>query len=349
MLFRQLFDLDSCTYTYLLADEVSREAVLIDPVFELHDRDAALVAELGLKLLYTLDTHCHADHVTGAWLMRQKYGSRIVLSGRYKAQNVDVPVDDGDVVSFGSQRLVVRATPGHTDGCVTYVPANEDLAFTGDCLLIRGAGRTDFQAGDARRMFRSITEKIFTLPDDCLIYPAHDYAGRTVSSVREERRFNPRIGENADERDFVGYMENLGLPHPRKLAVAVPANMKCGEPDEPLPSDGWAPLTKTFGGVTEVDGTWVAEHLAEVTVVDVRNESELHEALGAISGALCIPLSELEERIDQVPRDRPVVTVCHAGKRSALAVGMLRSAGIERAANIAGGMVRWRLDGLPTV
>lgn len=348
MIIRQLFDRDSCTYTYLLSDEATREAVLIDPVFELHERDAALLRELDLTLKYTLDTHVHADHVTGAWRMREALGSQIAISARYDAANVDLSIDHGDVVGFGDYGVQVRATPGHTAGCVTYVATGDRLAFTGDALLIRGAGRTDFQGGSAADLYTSIREQILTLPDECTLYPAHDYNGRTMSTVSEEKRFNPRIGGNANQRDFVCYMDNLGLPHPRKLSVAVPANMQCGRTEEPVATPDWAPVRISYAGIPEVDAQWVAEHRDEVHVLDVRDEFELHEALGAIANGQCIPLSTLRDRVQDVPSGLPVVTVCHAGRRSAMAALILKKAGFDRVANLEGGMVHWRLLGLPT-
>ena len=194
MIFRQLFDPGSSTYTYLLADAVTHEAVLIDPVFEQVRRDSALLKELELKLLWTLETHVHADHVTGAWLLKRRLGSRIALARASGAEGADRYLVADDVVEFGARRLMVRATPGHTSGCITYVLDDRSMAFTGDCLLIRGTGRTDFQQGDATAMFHSVREQIFSLPDECLLYPAHDYRGLTVTSVAEEKRFNPRLG-----------------------------------------------------------------------------------------------------------------------------------------------------------
>ena len=214
LVFRQLFDPTSSTYTYLLADSDSREAVMIDPVFEEAPRDSALVRELGLTLLYTLETHVHADHVTGAWDLKQRLGSKIAVSGDGGADGADLYLKDRDRVKFGTRYLQVRATPGHTDGCLTYVLDDETMAFTGDCVLVRGCGRTDFQQGDPRAMYRAVHAQIFSLPESCLLYPAHDYRGLTVSSVGEERRFNPRFGGELCEDDFVGYMKNLGLPHP---------------------------------------------------------------------------------------------------------------------------------------
>jgi sulfur dioxygenase len=228
MIFRQLFDAETSTYTYLLADEDSREAVLIDSVREQVERDLQILSELGLELRYSLETHVHADHVTGAATLRARTGCRTVVSRRGGAPCADVQVDDGDRLPFGARWLEVRATPGHTDGCVTYVLDDRSKAFTGDTLLIRGCGRTDFQQGDARLLWRSVHEKVFTLPDECLLYPGHDYKGRTVTSVGEEKRHNPRLGGARTVEEFVALMEGLGLPPPKRIAEAVPANQNCG-------------------------------------------------------------------------------------------------------------------------
>ncbi len=235
MLFRQLFDRESCTYTYLLADEESGDAVLIDPVRELIDRDVQTLQELGLTLRYTLDTHVHADHVTASGLLRQRLGSESVLSARGDVACVDVAVQDGDVIPFGAHRIEVRATPGHTDTCTSYYVPALSAIFTGDALLIRGCGRTDFQQGDPEVLYRSIHEQIFTLPDATWIYPAHDYKGRTVSTVGEEKAHNPRVGGGKTVQEFTAIMDNLNLAPPQKLHEAVPANQRCGLP---LPQDG---------------------------------------------------------------------------------------------------------------
>src|ERR1044071_7432191 len=208
LVFRQLFDPQSATYTYLVADRGSREALLVDPVFEQARRDAALIEELGLRLKWTLETHVHADHVTGAWLLRQKLGSKIAISASSGAEGADKYVQPGETVPFGRRHLEARATPGHTGGCTTYVLDDRSMAFTGDALLIRGCGRTDFQQGDARTLFRPGGGPIFSLPDDCLVYPGHDYRGLTQTSVGEEKLYNPRLAESIGEGDFVGYMHN---------------------------------------------------------------------------------------------------------------------------------------------
>ncbi len=347
MIFRQLFDPQSSTYTYLLADNATREALLIDPVFELARRDAALIDELGLRLKATLETHVHADHVTGAWLLKQKLGSRIAISAASGAQGADIYLKPGDKVAFGKRSLEALATPGHTDGCTTYVLDDRSMAFTGDALLIRGCGRTDFQQGDARTLFRSVRGGIFSLPEHCLLYPGHDYRGLTVTSVGEEKLYNPRLGEAVGEGDFVGYMTHLGLPHPKQIDVAVPANLKCGKPEKTTSLDpDWAPLTYTFGGIWEVQPHWLEEHLREVQIVDVREPDEFNGPLGHVPGAKLVPLGTLVKAAGELSRDRPIVVVCRSGARSAQATVLLGKAGFERVANLSGGMLRWRAQRL---
>ena len=350
LIFRQLFDLQSSTYTYLLGDWTSREAVLIDPVFEQARRDAALVNELGLRVLFTLETHVHADHVTGAWMLKRQLGSQIALAANSGAEGADRYLVEGDEINFGTRHLQVRATPGHTNGCLTYVLDDQSMAFTGDCLLIRGSGRTDFQQGDPHAMYRSIHDQILTLPTDCLLYPGHDYRGLTVTSVAEERRFNPRLGGSIGEEDFAGYMKNLGLPHPKQIDVAVPANLKCGRPqsgDATPTAPEWAPLTYTFAGIWEIQPDSLEEAAERVQVIDVREAEEFQGALGHIRGARLIPLGELSRRTGELSSDRPVVSVCRSGARSAQAAVILQRAGFADVANLAGGMLRWRADGHP--
>lgn len=352
MLFRQLFDARSSTYTYLLADEAAGDAVLIDPVWEQFTRDAALLVELGLKLRYTIETHVHADHVTSASLLRERFGSRIVLAATAGAEGADVLVKDGDSVSFGAHTLDARATPGHTAGCLTWVSRDRAMAFTGDALLVRTAGRTDFQGGDARTLYRSVHEKIFTLPDACFVYPGHDYAGRTVTTVAEEKAHNARLGGAKSESDFAGTMANLGLPHPKQMDVAVPANLRCGRPD---PSAGlappaeatWGPVVRTFAGIPQVEPEWVAENRDAVFLLDVREPAEFRGELGHVRGAVLIPLGELRAALGRVPKDRPVVAICRAGARSGHAALLLEKEGYARVANLAGGMVHWSASGLP--
>src|SRR5882672_3508458 len=294
MIFRQLFDQQSSTYTYLLAD--AREALLIDPVFEQARRDVALVEELGLKLRWTLETHVHADHVTGAWLLRERLGGRIAISAAAGAQGADRYLRHEEKIRFGKRSLEARSTPGHTGGCLSYVLDDRAMAFTGDALLIRGCGRTDFQQGDPRTLYRSVRAELFSLPDACLIYPGHDYRGLTATSVGEEKLYNPRLAEGIGEQDFVGYMTHLGLAHPKQMEEAVPANMLCGRPSsKELPFSGGecAPLTYTFAGIWEVQPNWLEEHAHEVQIVDVREPDEFNGPLGHVEGSVLISLSKL--------------------------------------------------------
>lgn len=350
LIFRPLFDPASSTYTYLLGDGASGEALLIDPVYEQVPRDLALLQELGLRLLATLDTHVHADHVTGAWRLQQRCGSRIGASAASGAAPLDLPLQHGDRVAFGRRHLDVRATPGHTAGCLTYVLDDQRMAFTGDALLIRGCGRTDFQGGSAAQLFQSVHGQILSLPDGCLLYPGHDYRGVTVSSVAEERRFNPRLGGDVNEADFTVSMQALHLPHPRQMAQAVPANLRCGQPDGAPPlqdAPAWAPLTLRFSGVWEIEPMALLEHAAGAQIVDVREAPEFIDPLGHLAGARLVPLSQLLDRLGELDRDRPVVTVCRSGARSAQASLLLAKAGFAQVANLAGGMLRWRIEGLP--
>lgn len=350
LIFRQLVDPQSSTYTYLLADSNAGEAVLIDTVFEQVKRDAALISELNLKLVATLDTHVHADHVTGAWMLKRQFGSSIMVGKASHAQGADRYLSDCDEVKFGGRYLQVRATPGHTDGCLTFVLDDESMAFTGDCLLIRGCGRTDFQQGNARTLYQSVHSQIFTLPDRCLLYPAHDYRGLTVTSVAEERKFNPRLGGEIAAADFAGYMENLNLPHPKQIDRAVPANMRCGEPKgeiDPLDAQTWAPLSYTFAGIWEIAPQACEELAGRVQLIDVREPDEYSGPLGHIRGATLIPLAQLEKRAGDLDRERPIITVCRSGARSAQAAVLLQKAGFPEVANLAGGMLRWRAAGYP--
>ncbi|MQM01533.1 hypothetical protein Taro_034295 [Colocasia esculenta] len=255
LLFRQLFEKESSTYTYLLADvgHPDRPALLIDPVDRTVDRDLSLTKDLGLKLIYALNTHCHADHVTGTGLIKASYTLLALyvanifftkmptvksIISKESGAKADLFVEAGDRVYIGNLFLEVRATPGHTVGCVTYVTGDERdqpqprMAFTGDALLIRGCGRTDFQGGSSSQLYHSVHSQIFTLPKDTLLYPAHDYKGFTVTTVEEETTCNPRLSK--DEGTFTNIMENLNLPYPKMIDVAVPANMVCGLQDPPL-------------------------------------------------------------------------------------------------------------------
>ncbi|TMQ07004.1 MAG: MBL fold metallo-hydrolase [Deltaproteobacteria bacterium] len=344
MLFRQLFDPDTSTYTYLLADDATREAILIDPVLDQIERDIGLIGDLGLRLRYALDTHVHADHVTALGSLRERLGARTVMSERAGVGCADILVKDGDILRFGSCGVEVRETPGHTDGCISYVTLDRAMAFTGDALLIRGCGRTDFQGGDPAELYRSIHDKLFTLPGTTLIYPAHDYKGRTASSVDEERRLNPRLGGTRTAADLVAIMQALSLAYPKNMDVALPRNVHCGmaiTTGEPAPGKRWAPVEVSPGGIPEVAPEWVAAHGTEVRLIDVREPDELTGELGHISGIEPLPLDQLPGPLAAAPRDRELVFVCRSGGRSGKAALLAAGLGFERVASMRGGMRAW--------
>lgn len=226
LIFRQLFEKESSTYSYLLADENTKEALIIDPVKECIDRDLALIEELNLKLKYILDTHVHADHITSSWTLKEKTGAMIALGERTGVQNADILLKDSEELSLGSFTIKAILTPGHTNGCTSF--SIEDMLFTGDALLIRGNGRTDFQEGSPEVLFNSITEKLFSFPGETLIFPGHDYKGLTSSTIDEEKKYNPRIGGGKTLEEFSQIMSKLSLANPKKIDIAVPANLKCG-------------------------------------------------------------------------------------------------------------------------
>lgn len=227
LILRQQFDYESWTYTYLVIDPETKEAVQIDSVKEQVERDLTIFNQLGIKVKYLLETHVHADHITGASDLRDKTGAQVVYGAGAKVPCSDINLADGETLPFGKYTVKALSTPGHTDGCTSYLI--ENMVFTGDTLLIQGCGRTDFQQGSSELLFNSVREKLFTLPDDTWVYPAHDYKGRSVSSILEEKKFNPRLGEAKTREQFYEIMKNLNLAKPKKIDVSVPANMKCGK------------------------------------------------------------------------------------------------------------------------
>ncbi len=346
MLLRQLFDHETWTYTYLVADEESGKAVLIDPVVDQVERDIQLLDELGLELVYTMDTHAHADHITGSGLLRERLGSKAVVGANAGAACADVLVQDGSTLEAGGLKFEVRATPGHTDGCVTFVTLDHENVFTGDAILIRGTGRTDFQQGSPNKLYRSIHDKIFTLPDDTIIWPGHDYRGRTSSTVGEEKKFNPRVGDGKTEAEFAEIMNNLNLPKPKKINEAVPANLRCGliPPEsmsgDPLPERGWAAIERTPEGVPEVTTAWVAENKGAIRMVDVREFDEA-ESDGMIEGVEVIPIGTVDQASKAWDREQPVITICRSGRRSGRVALELEKLGFKRMASMRGGMIAW--------
>jgi sulfur dioxygenase len=226
LFFRPLFEKESSTYTYLLADSDTKEAIIIDAVAETQQRDIGLIEELGLDLKYIIETHVHADHITSSCPLKQKFtNAKIVLGESNPVACADVLIKDGDNLQFGQYDITAMSTPGHTDGCMSFIVG--DKVFTGDALLIRSCGRCDFQGGSAEKLFDSIS-RLFTLPDETYVYPAHDYGGRTVSSIWEEKAFNEMIGAGVDKAEFVRRVNAMELSLPAKIHVAVPANQVCG-------------------------------------------------------------------------------------------------------------------------
>ncbi len=226
MKIRQLFDYDTWTYTYLIWDEATKEAAIIDTVIEQVERDLQLVTELGLTVKYLLETHIHADHITGAGALRKKTGAKIVIHKNSNSPCADILTSENDVLTLGKQEIRILHTPGHTDNDSTYLI--EDAAFTGDALLIRDCGRTDFQLGSNEALYHSITQKLFTLPNNTLVFPGHDYKGFNQSTIAEEKAFNTRIGAGKSLDEFSILMDNLNLPNPKRIHIAVPGNLKCG-------------------------------------------------------------------------------------------------------------------------
>ncbi len=226
MIIKQLFDTGTCTYSYLLIDEVGKEAAIIDSVKEQTQRDIDYIRSLDVTLKYSFETHIHADHVTGGGTLREAFAVKTVVHENSNSDCADILTKEGDVFYLGDQEITVLFTPGHTNTCISYLI--DGFVFTGDALLIRACGRTDFQAGDAATLYDSITQKLFTLPDSTIVYPGHDYAGFTSTTIDEEKRLNPRLGGNKSKAEFVEIMDSMDLPNPRYMSVAIPGNLACG-------------------------------------------------------------------------------------------------------------------------
>ena len=353
MLLRQLLDPETSTWTYLLADPATGAAVLIDPVIEQVERDLTLLQELGLTLAWAVDTHVHADHVTALDTLRARTGCRTGISERSGNGGADVMLREGSTIPFGRYAVAVLETPGHTDGCISFVTADRARVFTGDALLIRGCGRTDFQAGDARALFHSVRDRLFALPDETRVYPGHDYKGRTESTIGEEKRWNPRLGLHRTEEDFVATMANLKLAYPKRIDTAVPANLQSGlTPADTVNGEAvpraWAAVAVSAAGVPEVTPSWLSAHPAAARLVDVREPDEFVGELGHVEGAELVPLAAVEGAAKTWPRDAPLVLVCRSGGRSGKAALALLREGFTRVASRRGGMRAWTAAALPS-
>jgi len=340
MIFRQLFDHASSTYSYLLASRKGGEALIVDPVLERVDRYLQLVQELDLKLVKAVDTHIHADHITGLGALRDRTHCITVMGEQARVDVVSMRVAEGDKLTIEGLSLDVLYTPGHTDDSYSFLMG--DRVFTGDTLLIRGTGRTDFQNGCARAQYESLFGKLLKLPEETLVYPAHDYKGDTVSTIGEEKRSNPRLRvRSADE--YVELMARLELPNPKLMDVAVPANMRVGLAQDEIAKMGWA--------VTPVQARSLVGR-ADVALVDLRERAE-REKHGVISGSLHAPYPDLEANIrtggmlNELARatGRRIVFYCAFGERSAMAVQAAQDAGMASACHIHGGLDAWRKAG----
>ncbi len=342
MIFRQLFDTVSGTYTYLLASRRGGEALIIDPVLEKVDRYIQLIGELDLKLVKAVDTHLHADHITGLGALRDRTLCVTVMGEHSKVDVVSMRLADGDKLTIEGMGLDAIYTPGHTDN--SYCFALADRVFTGDTLLIRGTGRTDFQNGDPRAQYDSIFRRLLRLPDDTLVFPAHDYKGETVSTIGEERAFNPRLQvKSVDE--YVALMNSLDLPNPKMMDVAVPANMRVGLAQEEIARRGWA--IDADQAMTLVGGPQVA-------LIDLREPGERRKH-GVIPGSLHVPYADLPAQVraggmlNELARatGKSIVFYCAFGERSAMAVQAAQQAGLASARHIHGGLDAWSKAGGP--
>ena len=337
MIFRQLFDSVSGTYTYLIASRHGGEALIIDPVLEKVERYLQLMRELDLKLVKAVDTHLHADHVTGLGALRDRTHCITVMGEQAHADVVSMRVTEGDRIGIEGLSLDALYTPGHTDDSYSFLMG--DRVFTGDTLLIRGTGRTDFQNGDARAQYNSIFGKLLKLPNETLVYPAHDYKGDTVSTIGEEKQFNPRLQVGSVE-EYVDLMNNLKLPNPKMMDVAVPANMHVGLHQDEIARKGWA--------ISAAEA--VALHgRPEIAIIDLREKSE-RERHGTIPGSLHAPYPDLQENMSAggmlhelaEATGKRIVFYCAFGERSAMAVQAAQDAGLKTACHIQGGIDAWK-------
>ncbi len=337
MIFRQFFDQTSSTYTYLLASRHGGEALIIDPVLERVDRYIQLLKELDLRLVKAIDTHLHADHITGLEALSERTKCITVMGEQTKADVVSIRVSDGDKVGIEGLSLQALYTPGHTDDSYSYLM--QDRVFTGDTLLIRGTGRTDFQNGDPRQQYESLFGRLLKLPDETLVYPAHDYKGDTVSTVGEERAFNPRLQVKSVE-DYVALMNALNLPNPKMMDVAVPANMRIGLAQQIVAGKGWAISADEAKGLLGQP---------DIALIDLRENQERRKH-GVIPGSLHVPYQDIEGSLkadgllQQLAKGtgRRLVFYCAFGERSAMAVQAAHAAGLANSRHIHGGLQAWQ-------
>lgn len=335
IVFHQLFETESSTYTYLIADKKSKEAAIIDPVVEMVDRDLKLVNELGLKIKYILDTHIHADHVTAADEIRNRTGAKTAVSIEAEVSTVDIPLQDGQELALGDKKIKVIATPGHTNTCLSYHFQN--MVFTGDALLVRGCGRTDFQQGSSDKLYESVNGKLFNLPDETIVYPGHDYRGHTSSSIQQEKKYNPRLGAFKTKDEFKNIMANLKLDMPKKIHEAVPANLASGARHE---ARIFAP--DVVKAIPEVSCGTVFSKINQIKIIDVRRVEEFNGELGHVPGATLISLgAALTQFLENGNRNEEIIFICRSGARSSTATAESIVLGYKNTSNMTGGMLKW--------
>ena len=336
MIFRQFFDSVSSTYTYLIASRKGGEALLIDPVIEKVDLYMRVLSELDLKLVKAVDTHCHADHITALGRLRDETHCVTVMGRNTDVDVVSMRVDDGDSIDIENISLQVLYTPGHTSD--SYCFRMEDRIFTGDTLLIRGTGRTDFQHGNPHDAYNSLFGKILTLPDDMLVYPGHDYKGETVSTIGEEKAFNPRLQVSSAEA-YAEIMDNLNLPNPKLMDEAVPANLAIGfHADDPMITE--------YSLTCEQAQSKLGDD--QTLFVDLRESSE-RERDGIIPSSVHAPYPAIENAIKPggllhamaTQTGKMLLLYCAYGERSALALKDVKEAGIDNACHLIGGIDAW--------
>lgn len=362
-LFSQLFEPQSSTYTYIVGDAVSGDVVLIDPVLDTIDRDLKLLEELsathGAKLKYVIDTHVHADHVTAAGEIRKRLGVKTAICSAAGIGCADIALKDGDRLNLGAREMRVMATPGHTNTCMCF--HFDDMVFTGDTLLIRGNGRTDFQDGSASTLYDSIQKKLFALPPETKVFPGHDYRGFTQSTIALEKAFNPRIGGGKSKAEFESIMSELKLDLPKKIHEAVPANMACGNLNtgaqvmkgntKMSASVQSTPFqSKLIDGIPHVSPAETRALIGKVRMIDVRRPDEYAGELGHVDGAELVTLGpDLEKFLDGGNREEPIIFICRSGGRSGGATSASIAKGYKTTANMTGGMLAWNEQKLPTI
>ncbi len=361
MIFKQLFDKTSCTYTYLIADPDSKEAAFIDPVDTGVEDYLALLGSLDLKLMYSFETHVHADHVSGSGLLRQATGAQTCIGLHCGAETADNQLQGDEIFAFGNDTIIKAiSTPGHTPGSLSFLW--NDKVFTGDALFIGGCGRTDFQNGDPGQLYDSVTKKLFTLPGETLVYPGHDYKGDFVSCIYQEKSKNPRLAGKTRE-EFIEIMNNLNLPVPKLIDKAVPANLYCGieeEEAQQMANDNefirpdkerrgvQGNINQVKQQINEIDIKTAQSLIAQSNpiILDVREVNEFN--LGHIENAVNIPRGDIRSKVETAlaskGKSAPVILYCASGNRSALAALMMKDLGYSNVVSLTGGYIKWKRE-----